>query len=694
MVFVLIRRNSINLWHMKKFISYFLLSLIPAGLFAQQANKPDIRPSLPSSAEVKSDTVKKAATTKKERITRLWTLTPDYTNEVPVTLDTAFSLFHRSRMTDKLSDFNIYPGNYGQPLYQLNYFERPWQPDQHLYSHYRPYMFTPSNPVFVNTQVPFTEFVFTFAGVKSNAEQTFHLRHSQNVNKDLNFGFIYNIVYSVGQYAYQNTKDKNFLFHSSYNGEKYTAYLTAGINNLNTFENGGIETREDLESFKNKPENVQTLLNASNEAKNILKNRHIMLIQRYSPGVRKDTSSADIIKNSPVTFSLISSYEWSKRKYVDEMPESTFYDTIIFDDRSTSDTLFQGLLSNTFRIDISAGGSGKFRIGAGAGIRSEIRRFGQIVPGEIPDTWNCQLIHFGELGPGEAHITPDTTMVKKGSLVLTGKIFNNIGEKFGWVATGDLWFQGYRAGDFVVDGRIFKDFTTSRGNITWDATGTMASYTPSYWYSSWTSNSLSRKFDVAREVRIMAGSSISYPAIKAGIRFNYAIIDNFIYFDKDDNPAQHAGALSIASLCLKKEFVVWKFHWDNSVMLQQSSNSDVLSLPLGAGKSALFFDHTFRFASTNGSFDFQLGAEVFYHTPYYASAYMPVTGDYYNQSTSKTGNYPFVNAFLNLKLKRTRFYIMFDHLNSGYSGFDYFLIPDYPMNNRMLRYGLAWTFYN
>jgi len=651
----------------------------------------------PESRKVMPDSITDNTNAQKTKTTRQWTLSSDYTKELTVPIDTGYTLFNHSRKTDKISDFNIYPGNYGQPVYQLDFFDRVWQPDQFLYSHYKPYMFTPYNPVFVNTQVPFTEFLFTYSGKTTNAEQTFHLRHSQNVNKDLNFGLIYDIVYNLGQYKNQPAKNKTFIFHSSYNGEKYTAYFTAGINNLKTYENGGVEYGTDLENVK--PENVPINLE-TNGAYSFLKNRHIMLIQKFSPGTGRDTTSTNFIKSNPVTFSLISFYEWNKRRYYDSEPESGFYDTIFIDRRSTSDSLFQGLLSNTFRIDFSAGGSGKFRIGAGAGIRSELRSFGQIFPG---DTVN-PFVYSGYIAtktgprsfiePGDTILDPATAITKKSSLVLTGRIFNNIGEKFGWEAKGDLWLQGYRAGDFVVDGRIFKDFTTSRGNITWDATGTMASYTPSFWYSSWSSNNILRKFDTAKEFRLMGGSSISYPAFRMSVKFNYALIDNFIYFGRDANPAQHAGGLSIASLSVKKEFVVWKLHWDNTILLQQTSNSEILSLPLGAARSSFFFDHKFRFRRTNGSFDMQLGAEAFYHTPYYASAYMPASGDYYNQNTEEIGNYPFVNAFLNLKLKRTRFFIMFDHLNYSYSGYDYFLIPDYPMNIRMLRYGIAWTFYN
>jgi hypothetical protein len=73
---------------------------------------------------------------------------------------------------------------------------------------------------------------------------------------------------------------------------------------------------------------------------------------------------------------------------------------------------------------------------------------------------------------------------------------------------------------------------------------------------------------------------------------------------------------------------------------------------------------------------------------------MPATGRFYRQDVTKIGDYPFINVFLNVKLIRTRIFIMFDHVNSGFMGHNYFMIPSYPQNIRMLRYGVAWTFYN
>mgnify|MGYP001161942056 CR=1 FL=1 len=613
------------------------------------------------------------ADTSTTRVTRQWTLSSDYTSEIALPLDTAFTLFQRYRITDRYSDFNAYPGNYGLPLYQINFFDREWQPDKYLYYWYKPFMYTPSNPRFVNTQVPFTEMVWTNGGARAKAEQTFRIRHSQNINRKLNFGFIYDIVYCLGQYDYQKANDKTFLFHTSYNGDNYTAYFTAGLNNLHSYENGGVPGQEYLSQYP--PEDVPVNLNDINKAQSKLKNRHLMLIQRYSPGGKRDSVTGELERTGPVTFSHIGVYEWDKRRYFDNYPESEFYDTVMISNSSTTDSLFQGMLSNTFRIDFAAGRSERFRIGAGAGIRSEIRKYGQVIPG---DTLTRQ----------------DTVSRNQSSLVLTGKIFNNIGEKFGWQATGDLWFQGYRAGDFLLNGRIFKDFTTAKGPVTWNANGTVTSYTPSYWYSSWGSNNFEWQFDAGREFRMTVGTSVIYPGHHMSLRFNYAIINNYIYMGPDAMPAQHTAALSVAALTIKKEFVVWKLHWDNTLLLQKSSNNDVVSLPLATGRSAFFIEHLFRFKSTNGELNMQLGGEVFIHTIYNAMNYMPSTGRYFSQSGKDVGNYPFVNVFLNLKLKRTRFFIMFDHVNSGLTGYNYNLIPGYPMSIRMIRYGLAWTFYD
>ena len=47
-----------------------------------------------------------------------------------------------------------------------------------------------------------------------------------------------------------------------------------------------------------------------------------------------------------------------------------------------------------------------------------------------------------------------------------------------------------------------------------------------------------------------------------------------------------------------------------------------------------------------------------------------------------------------MHLKRTRFFIMYSHINAGSGSRNYFLTPHYPMNDSILRFGVSWNFYN
>jgi hypothetical protein len=214
------------------------------------------------------------------------------------------------------------------------------------------------------------------------------------------------------------------------------------------------------------------------------------------------------------------------------------------------------------------------------------------------------------------------------------------------------------------------------------------------WYNTWGSNNFRWQNSFLKEFRINVGTEISYPARRTTVRFNYVIIDNYTDFGQDTLPSQFTSGLSVAALYLKKELSAWKFHLANDILIQKSTNKTVLDLPLITVKSAGFFEHNFHFKMTNGNLLTQIGVEVLYNTPYHGYGYMPAIGRFYRQNEILTGNYPYINAFLNIKLKRTRFFLMYDHVNSGMTGYNYFMVPSYPMNIRMFKYGLAWTFYD
>ena len=613
-----------------------------------------------------------------KKILKQWSLSPDYTEEILLPFDTLFSLCHRYRLADRYSPINATLGNYGLPFYQINYFDRITDPDKFLYSWYFPLMHHYDKAQFMNTQIPFTELVWSFGAPRETSEQTFRIRHSQNINRYLNIGLIYDIVYSLGKYNYQRSEDKTFTLFGSYTGKKYQFYTSLGINNLTAYENGGIVDPAELDNLESR--DVQVNLGSLNNAKSTLRNRNFILVQRYTVGGNTGApDSANINKKSFLglsgTFSHILTIDHNKRTYSDSYPESGFYDSIYISSRETFDSHYFRSLENTVRFDFTTDEAAKVRLGGGVGIKNELRKYSQITA--MQDT-----------------LLSDTLKWNRTSNVVVGRLYNNIGKKFRWSADGELYLQGYRAGDFRLNGEIVKSFDWKKGSAGLKILGSVTTQQPSFWYERWGSNHFQWNIDMKKEFRIDVGSQFSYPGRKAELRLNYAIIDNYTGFGPDALPSQHEGGLSVASLAISKDVRAWKFHLATDLLLQQSSNPEILDLPLVSTRTALYFEHLFKFKSTNGRLNLQLGADAIYHTPYHAMAYMPATGRFYQQDQYETGNYPFINAFINLKLRRARIFIMYDHLNAGMMGYDYNFIPSYPQNSSMLRYGIAWTFYN
>jgi hypothetical protein len=647
---------------MFRFISILLLLLfISSGLFAQ-----------------KQDSVKGP------RIIKQWHLSPDFSEEISIPFDTVFSLFNRNRIADVYSPINATLGNYGLPFYQVNFFDRITDPDKFLYNYYYPFMHVPDKALFMNTQVPFTELLWTYAGRTETSEQTFRFRHSQNVNRFLNFGLIYDIIYSLGQYNYQRAEDKTFTFYSSYTGKKYTLYFSAGINNLISYENGGIISKDQLDQANTR--DIPVNLGGLDKAVSTLKNKNLLLVQRYTIGSEKGEKSDSTAKKSTGflglsgTFSHIFLIESNKRTYSDLYPASGFYDTslIYINKVVTFDSIYSRTIKNTIRFDFTTDDTRKFRLGGGVGLRNELLRFDQFVLME--DTTYAEMMRE-----------------KKSSNVVVGRLYNSIGDKFRWVATGELFLTGYRAGDFNLNGEISKSFDLKKGRASLLFTGGIANRQPSFWYGQWGSNHFKWENNFNKEFRIDVGSAFSYPVRNARISFNYAIIDNYTDFDLKALPAQNSGGISVAAVTLNKEMHAWKFHLTTDLLIQKSSNTEVLDLPLAAFRAATYFEHLFKFNKTGGRLNTQVGLDATYHTLYHPYNYMPATGRFFRQEVT-TGNYPFINAFLNFKVQRTRVCIMFDHLNYGMMGEkiarNYDMIPNYPMNIRMFRFGLAWTFYD
>jgi len=195
-------------------------------------------------------------------------------------------------------------------------------------------------------------------------------------------------------------------------------------------------------------------------------------------------------------------------------------------------------------------------------------------------------------------------------------------------------------------------------------------------------------FDNEKKVLLSAGlSSLTKDNV---LTFEYTLIRNYIYFNALAVPDQYNNGLSIVTVDLTKEIDVGQFKFIPKVRFTSVSNINVYHYPIFVFKPEVNYSRDVFKKKLN----FSTGIRFFYFSSFYADVYMPVTDQYYLQSEIKTGNYPMLDFFLKLKIKRAQLFLELNHLNEGLSGKNYFLTPHYPMPGRNIFFGINWQLIN
>lgn len=125
--------------------------------------------------------------------------------------------------------------------------------------------------------------------------------------------------------------------------------------------------------------------------------------------------------------------------------------------------------------------------------------------------------------------------------------------------------------------------------------------------------------------------------------------------------------------------------------LVQYADQNIIRCPLYAGKNSFYANfHMFGKAlHVNAGFD------VRYHTAYHADAYSPEYGVFYRQDEALVGNYPWLDAFVTLRIKQANIYVRATHINSFLNRERRdFVIPHYPSEDLGVFFGVIWQFFN
>lgn len=635
-----------------------------------------------------------------------WKIDRQFGNMTEVPVDT---LQHDSQNTNDTggpTGHYTYLGNLGSPRISHVFFERK-DPEQFFFLD--PYDFTvvePEDVVYTNTKSPFTNLTYYKQGGSSDGEERFKAYFAVNANKRLGFGFNIDYVYGRGKYMNQSTALFNGNLFAYYLGDKYNMHFSFINDNLKVAENGGIvddryvtrplDMAEGGKVYANDeiPTNLSQVWNHNTGYHAFLTHRYNVGFYRENPDA-KDTVNTEIFV--PVTSFLHTvKVDINRRKYIsyDEAQNQQYFQNNYLTDVQRDETE-QLAVKNTIGISLREGFNKWAKAGLTAFMSHEYRRF----------TMTDTLART----PGQ-RIPTDYV---ENTISVGGQLIKEQGQTLHYNVMGEIALVGEDAGQFQIQGKGDLNFRLFSDTVRLEANAYIKNLNPIFYYRHfhskhywWDNNDLSK----IMRTRIEGKLSVDRwkTQLKAGVENikNYTYLDNtsvkytetssgkeVTTYKNDVAVKQNSGNIQVFSAALRQDFKLGIFHLDNEITYQKSSNQDVLPLP----ELTLYHNLYIKFGLAKKVLQIEMGADVRYFTQYYAPDYAPTIGQFYLQNKEtryKLGGYPLLNGYINLHLKRTRIFIAMYNLIQGQGEKSYFLAPHYPLNPRLLKFGLSWNFFD
>lgn len=620
----------------------------------------------------------------------MWNVDQRLGSVQPIEVDTVYHHFQNTNLVEGVTGHYNYLGNLGAPRHNRIFFERAEMAEDLFSQPYDFFIIQPDQFKFTNSNIPYTNLSYFKAGDKVYGEERFKSYFSVNVNKRLAFGFNFDYLYGRGFYASQSTAFFNGAGFASYIGNRYQLHAIYSNNSLKMRENGGITddryitNPEDMSEGKKEYESMNIPVNMQNTW-NRNHNLYFFLSHRYNLGFMKkyrksEKDTVDTKEYIPVT-SFIHTFkiERNRRRFLAKTEPENFYTNSYIDAAASNDTTTYVGIKNTFGISLLEGFNKYAKAGLAAFISHQHRQYelmgkpvtenDKTTPGAMERFTEQEVFVGGELSKKQGNFIHYDVSGEVGILDKALGQFRLKGE-------GDMNFRLTK-----------KDTVTLRGRVS--ISNTLPVFYMRHYHSNhfwWDNDSMEKEFKSRIE------GQLDIPRWGTSLKAGVENVKNYTYFDSNGLPAQLSDNIQVVSATLTQNFRLGILHLDNEVTYQKSGNETVLPLP----QLSLYHNLYLQTKLAKKVLSLQLGVDVRYFSGYYAPAYTPALGQYTLQADDdkrvKIGDYPIVNVYANLHLKRTRFFVMAYHVNQSTG--KYFLTPHYPINQMMFKFGLSWNFYD
>lgn len=631
---------------------------------------------------------------------KAWTVDEKFGNRTDTYVDTLHHMFMNTDLPEGITGHYNSLANVGSPRMSRIFMERPDMPLFMFTSPFDMFYVDTNHFRFYNTKSPFMNVTYNWNGSKNTGSDHVKATYTNNVGKKFNFGGIFDYIYGRGYYDTQSTSYINASTWASYIGSKYDLHFYYQHNFMKTAENGGIED----DNYITNPENMEREF-TSNDIPTLLSqtwNRQehdiAYLNHHFNMGFWKEevidsvTTKRVFVPVSRIFHTLKFQNMMRNNRAFKETENYHSYTYLPGD--STQDYTKFFYLKNLVGLSLCEGFNKWAVFGLNAYVGFESKRY------SLPDS-----TVYGGVSTNTSGLI-GKRYYNEHNVVAGGQIIREQGNTVHYNLDAEFVVAGEDMGAFDVKGHAEVNIPVLKDTAQVAINAYVKNIAPNFYYRHYHGKHAWWDRGADKEFRQRIEGVITIPHTETRLTVGVENIKNFNYFQNNGivfnagtdqqaisnhvTPMQYSDNIQVVSANLRQNIHLGILHWENDITYQTSSHSDVLPLPTLSLYTNLYI--RFKIAKVLKT---EFGADMKYFTKYDAPDYSPVIGMFMNQNAlkkKKIGDYPLVSVYANFDLKRTRFYVMYHHINQ--SDGRYFWAPGYPINPKSLRFGLSWNFYD
>ena len=562
----------------------------------------------------------------------------------------------------------------GSPAQAYDFTKREEEDNAIFFTPHRLWTYDPSTLPTYNTKTPHTELAFWGTPFSPTDAEEINLRllTTQNITPRFNATFEINKYGGGSQMQKQRTAAYHMGLGLNYLGKRYAAHGGWIHDKTTAQENGGFVRLSDIRDTTLKSRELEVnLTNANSEvSRDVVFINHSLRI----PFGKDSTSNTTAFVGHTTELSIYG------RKYDDAISNSygrAFYnDVFLLNPGKSNDTLGVLRLDNKVYLRMQPWKEDFFISKIDVGIGDKFLRYKDRVRLDDQST-RIQNTFFN-------------------NIYAYAGAKGNVKKYFNWNANTQIFFAGKQAGDFNVDADAYFNFYPFRRQRNSPVSIGVHFHTdltePDHYEQKILLNHFEWDNSFKKKSLTRISGSLEIPSWNLDLNAGYSILGNALYYDGKGIIAQANHPVNIITASLRKDFAIWKLHFDNRILAQFSSDNSVVPVPL----ISLNLRWYLQIDAVKDVLQMQIGAQGLYSTKWNMPGYNPELGVFYNQSESQIGGCPYIDVFLNLQWKRACIFVKVENVGNGWplkSGKDYFTASHYIHTQRGFKMGIFWPFY-